>query len=74
MPKRIEPLTARGIDNLPIPETGFRDYSDGRGLRLRVWETGTRTWMLYYRVKSTNAPRLMKLGSYPDEYGLSAAR
>ena len=74
MPKKIEPLTARGIDNLPIPETGFRDYSDGRGLRLRVWETGTRTWMLYYRVKSTNAPRLMKLGGYPDEYGLSAAR
>ena len=81
MPKKIEPLTAQGIEALPIPESGFRDYPDGKGLRLRVWsERGgrvTKTWMFRYTVRATGQSRLMKLGEYgsaDDQLGLSDAR
>ena len=66
-------LEAQGIEGLPIPERGFKDYRDGRGLALRVWDSGTRTWMFTYRVKATHTQRTMKLGSYPS-LKLSKAR
>ena len=73
MPKKIEPLEAAAIERKPIPSDGFRDFPDGKGLRLRVWATGARTWMFRYSVKATGKTRLMKLGTYP-ELGLSDAR
>jgi integrase len=77
MPKKIEPLAAQAIPRLPIPEKGFRDYSDGGGLRLRVWASGARAWMLFYRVKGSKSTRLIKLADFGDkegELGLAAAR
>lgn len=73
MPKKITPLVGTKLTTLPIPETGHRDFSDGAGLRFRVFATGSRSWVFRYNVKGTTRTRLMKLGTYP-ELGLSDAR
>ena len=67
-------LTAQGIEALPIPEQGQRDFADGKidGLMLRVFESGRRSWYLRYR-SDLGVQRKEKLGDFPT-LGLAAAR
>ena len=64
-------LTTLGIKRLPIPEHGQREVPDGKGLVLRVFESGRRTWILRYRTGGNS--RRYTLGDYPA-LGLSEAR
>jgi len=68
-------LTALGIEALPIPEEDERqaDYNDSevKGLSIRVFSSGRRSWYLRYR--SERKRRRFKLGDYPT-LTLSAAR
>ena len=68
-------LTALGIEALPIPEEDERqaDYNDSevKGLSIRVFASGRRSWYLRYR--SEGKRRRFKLGDYPT-LTLSAAR
>lgn len=57
-------LSTLEIKRLPIPERGQRDYPDGRGLTLRVFESGERTWLLRYR-NAEGKQRKLTLGDYP---------
>ena len=74
MAKKRKHLTAQGIEALPIPEQGQRDYADGKidGLMFRLFESGRRSWYLRYR-NDRGVQRKKKLGDYPT-LGLAAAR
>ena len=52
MPRSLaRPLTQRLIDSTPLPSSGsvtLRDHEQ-RGLALRIWPAGTRSWSFEYR-------------------------
>lgn len=52
MPRSLaRPLTQRSIDSTPLPSSGsvtLRDHEQ-RGLALRIWPAGTRSWSFEYR-------------------------
>lgn len=61
-------LTDRQIQAAKAPEnlnqTELRD-DKVRGLVLRVYSSGTKTWFLFYRRRDDNRRRYLKLGIYP---------
>lgn len=61
---------AKAPDNLN--QTELRD-DKVRGLVLRVYASGTKTWFLFYRRREDNRRRYLKLGVYPG-VGLKQAR
>lgn len=61
-------LTDREIRSAKVPaRLNQRDLRDDqvRGLVLRVYKTGVRSWFVFYRRKEDNRRRIMKLGAYP---------
>jgi integrase len=62
------PLTDREIRSAKVParlnQIELRD-DQVRGLLLRVYSSGARTWMLAYRRRDDNQRRFLKLGAYP---------
>jgi integrase len=60
MPRVAERLTVRGIQT--ASKKGL--HADGKGLYLRVSETGTKSWVYRYRVGDRQHD--MGLGPYPD--------
>jgi integrase len=48
MPLISKPLTQRMVDATPLPPTGFTELRE-RGLTLRIYATGAKTWSLEYR-------------------------
>lgn len=70
------PLTDREIRSAKVParlnQIELRD-DQVRGLLLRVYSSGARTWMLAYRRRDDNRRRFLKLGAYPG-VSLKAAR
>jgi integrase len=50
------PLTQRIIDNTPLPSTGIKELRDHsvRGLVVRIFPSGSRSWSLEYRSPATN--------------------
>jgi len=65
-------LDPNEIKRLPIPEKGQRDYPDGRGLNLRIFDNGRRTWVLRYRNRQ-GIQRKKTLGDFP-QMSLAQAR
>jgi integrase len=61
-------LTDRQIRSAQVPaglnQVELRD-DQVRGLLLRVYSSGTRTWMLHYRRQEDDRRRFLKLGAYP---------
>jgi integrase len=68
------PLTPAFLRHTTPPAVGQKEYPDGgcRGLRLRLSQGGSATWILGCR-DTTGSPRRFTLGTYP-EVGLKAAR
>jgi integrase len=69
-------LTDRQIKTAKVPARRHQlDLRDDqiRGLVLRVYKSGTKTWMLFYRRQDDNRRRFLKLGLYPG-VGLKQAR
>jgi hypothetical protein len=61
-------LTDRHIRSAQVrPGLNQIDLRDDqvRGLSLRVYRSGARTWMLHYRRQEDNRRRFLKLGAYP---------
>ena len=61
-------LTDREIRSAKVPaKLNQRDLRDDqvRGLVLRVYKTGVRSWFVFYRRKEDNRRRIVKLGAYP---------
>lgn len=61
-------LTDREIRSAKCPEgLNQSDVRDDqvRGLVLRVYKTGMKSWFVFYRRKEDNRRRIMKLGTYP---------
>lgn len=62
-------LTARGLDNLPLPARGRIEYFDDSmpGFAVRVFPTGRRVFTLLYRLKGgrTRKKERIDLGTYP---------
>jgi integrase len=62
-------LTARGLDNLPLPSRGRVEYFDDSlpGFAVRVFPTGRRVFTLLYRLKGgrTRKKERIDLGTYP---------
>jgi integrase len=71
MPK-AEGLTPSFLRSVKPPAVGQVEYADGDGLRLRVSQAGTATWVLGCR-DAQGKPRRFPLGSYPT-LGLAQAR
>jgi integrase len=73
--KMRQPLTAAKLQNLKPPASGFLELHDDkvRGLSLRVFASGQKTWALRYRPKGGAARRRIGLGNYPT-IGLAKAR
>ena len=69
-------LTDRQIRTAQVPaglnQVELRD-DQVRGLLLRVYRSGARTWMLHYRRQEDDRRRFLKLGAYPG-VGLKQAR
>ena len=57
-------LTKRKIENLPLPDRQADYIDDTKGLRLRVFKSGAKQWMFYYRLDGKR--RLMKIGDFPS--------
>jgi integrase len=59
-------FTKRSISALPLPKSGIVTYHDTnkRGLKLRVRSTGTKTFVLYRKVKGR--PERITIGRFPD--------
>lgn len=53
MPRLNKPLTQRIIDTTPAPKTGFKELRE-RGLTVRIFPSGARTWSLEYRSPVTS--------------------
>ena len=67
-------LTDRQIKTATVRKgLNQRDLRDDqvRGLVLRVYKTGVKSWFVFYRRKEDNRRRIVKLGSYP---GVSLAK
>ena len=65
-------LTDREVKQAQCPKgKGFIYLNDGNGLRLRVRENGTKTWL--HRWKINGQEKSNSLGSYP-EVSLTQAR
>lgn len=67
-------LTAERIGKLVLPATGRIYVHDAKllGLCVCVTATGSRTFYLYRKV--AGRPQRIKLGKFPDELGIDAAR
>lgn len=67
MPKRADPLTAKGVEAATSEGQTQRDISDGLvpGLILRVSSARTKTWTVRYKT-GTSRTRSMKIGTYPN--------
>jgi integrase len=71
---RPQPLTPAFLRHVKPPPVGQKEYPDGdcRGLRLRLSQGGSATWVLGCR-DAAGKPRRFTLGSFP-KMGLKAAR
>lgn len=61
-------LTDREIRSAKVPAgLNQRELRDAqvRGLVLRAYKTGVKTWFVFYRRKEDNQRRILKLGDYP---------
>ena len=72
MPRMTKPLSATEIKNAQPKESDYY-LVDGQGLKLRIFPSGAKQWLLnYYR--PTNKKRAnFSLGKYPD-VSLAVAR
>lgn len=59
-------FTKAAIDNLPIPEKGWKYYYDLKtpALAIGIGQSGVRTFVLYKRIN--DKPERVKLGRYPE--------
>jgi integrase len=53
MPLASKPLTQRMIDTTTLPQTGFKELRE-RGLTLRIFPSGAKSWSFEYRSPLTN--------------------
>jgi integrase len=67
MPRISKPLTQRMIDTTPAPQTGFKELRE-RGLVVRIFPSGARSWSLEYRspVTGKNARLAIEATSLAD--------
>lgn len=67
MPRTSKPLTQRIIDTTPLPQTGFKELRE-RGLVVRIFATGLKSWSLEYRspVTEKNARFSFEAASLAD--------
>ena len=64
MPRLIStPLTQKLIDSTPLPASGYTSLRDHeqRGLELRIWSTGTRSWRFEYLSPVTGKKAVLSL-------------
>ena len=64
MPRLISrPLTQRLIDSTPLPARGYTSLRDHeqRGLEVRIWSTGTRSWRFEYLSPVTGKKAVLSL-------------
>ena len=57
------PLTQKLIDSTPLPARGYTSLRDHeqRGLELRIWSTGTRSWRFEYLSPVTGKKAVLSL-------------
>ena len=57
------PLTQKLIDSTPLPASGYTSLRDHeqRGLELRIWSTGTRSWRFEYLSPVTGKKAVLTL-------------